>query len=60
MNTPAGRIVSLIVMAAVIVYTLFNYYTGRSSIGFVVAALLVIGLPMMNIIKLMIEEHNEK
>jgi len=25
-----------------------------------VAALLVIGLPMMNIIKLMIEEHNEK
>ena len=60
MNTPAGRIVSLIVMAAVIAYTLFNYYTGRSSIGFVVAALLVIGLPMTNIIKLMIEEHNEK
>ena len=60
MNTPAGHIVSLIVMAAVIAYTLFNYYTGRSSIGFVVAALLVVGLPMMNMIKLMIEERNEK
>ena len=58
MNSNAGRIVSLIVMAAVIAYTLFNYYTGRSSIGFVIAALLVIGLPMMNIIKLMIEERD--
>jgi len=59
MNTKAGRIVSLIVMAAVIAYTLFNYYTGRSSIGFVIAAILVIGLPMMNIIKLMIQERDD-
>ena len=58
MNSNAGRIVSLVVMAAVIAYTLFNYYTGRSSIGFVIAALLVIGLPMMNIIKLMVEERD--
>ena len=60
MNTPAGRIVSLIVMAAVIVYTLFNYYTGRSSIGFVVAALLCIGFPMLNMIRLLIEELQDK
>ena len=46
-------------MAAVLGYTVFNYYTGRSSIGFVVAAVLVIGLPMMNIIKLMIQEKDE-
>ena len=58
MNSKAGRIVSLLCMAAVLAYTVFNYYTGRSSIGFVVAAVLVIGLPMMNIIKLMIQEKD--
>ncbi len=59
MNSKAGRIVSLLCMAAVLAYTVFNYYTGRSSIGFVVAAVLVIGLPMMNIIKLMIQEKDD-
>ena len=59
MNSKAGRIVSLLCMAAVLAYTVFNYYTGRSSIGFVVAAVLVIGLPMMNIIKLMIQEKED-
>ena len=59
MNSKVGRIVSLLCMAAVLAYTVFNYYTGRSSIGFVVAAVLVIGLPMMNIIKLMIQEKDE-
>ena len=59
MNSKSGRIVSLLCMAAVLAYTVFNYYTGRSSIGFVVAAVLVIGLPMMNIIKLMIQEKDE-
>lgn len=59
MNTKAGRIVALVCMAAVLAYTVFNYYTGRSSIGFVVAAILCIGLPMMNMIKLMIEKKDE-
>ena len=59
MNSKAGRIVSLLCMAAVLAYTIFNYYTGRSSIGFVVAAILCIGLPMMNMIKLMIQEKDE-
>ena len=59
MNSKASRIVSLLCMAAVLAYTVFNYYTGRSSIGFVVAAVLVIGLPMMNIIKLMIQEKDD-
>ena len=60
MNSTAKHILSILAMAAVIAYTLFNYYTGRSSFGFVVAAVLLIGLPMMNIIRMMIDEHNEK
>ena len=59
MNSKAGRIVALLCMAAVLAYTVFSYCTGRSSIGFVVAAILCIGLPMMNMIKLMIEEKDE-
>lgn len=59
MNSTLSRIAALVVMAAVIVYTLYNYYTGRSSIGFVIAALLVIGLPMMNIIKLMLRDKDD-
>ena len=59
MNSKAGRIVSLLCMAAVLAYTVFNYYTGRSSSGFGVAAVLGIGLPMMNIIKLMIQEKDD-
>ena len=60
MNSAAGRIISLVCMAAVLAYTLFNYYTGRSSIGFVIAAVLVIGLPMVNMIKMMIDERGDK
>ena len=59
MNSRAGRIVAILCMVAVLAYTFFSYYTGRSSIGFVVAAILCIGLPMMNMIKLMIEEKDE-
>lgn len=59
MNSTLSRIAALVAMAAVIVYTLYNYYTGRSSIGFVIAALLVIGLPMMNIIKLMLRDKDD-
>ena len=58
MNSKAGRIVAIICMVAVIVYTLYSYYTGRSSIGFVVAAILCIGLPLMNMIRLMIQERD--
>ena len=36
-----------------------NKHWRRSSIGFVIAAILVIGLPMMNIIKLMIQERDD-
>ena len=59
MNSKAGRIVAIICMVAVLAYTVYNYYTGRSSIGFVVAAILFIGVPMMNMIKLMIQERDE-
>ena len=59
MNSRAGRIVALVCMAAVLGYTVFNYYTGRSSIGFVVAAILCIGFPMMTMIRLMIREKDE-
>ena len=59
MNSRTGRIVALVCMVAVLGYTVFNYYTGRSSIGFVVAAVLCIGFPMMNMIRLMIQEKDE-
>ena len=59
MNSKAGRIVAILCMVAVLCYTVYNYYTGRSSIGFVVAAILCIGFPMMNMIKLMIEEKDQ-
>ena len=59
MNSKAGPIVAILCMVAVIAYTVYSYYTGSSSIGFVVAALVCIGLPMMNMIKLMIQERDE-
>ena len=59
MNSRAGRIVALLCMAAVLGYTVYNYCTGRSSVGFVVAAILCIGFPMMNMIRLMIQEKDE-
>ena len=59
MNSTWGRIAALIAMAAVLVYTVVNYMNGRSSIGHVLIAAVFIGLPMMNIIKLMIQEKDE-
>jgi hypothetical protein len=41
-------------MAMVIGYTIFNYMSGRSSIGFVLAAVVFIGIPMMNILRMML------
>ena len=60
MNSKTGRIVSLVTMAAVIVYTVMNYLSGRSSIGFVLAAVVFIGMPMVNIIRLMLDEAKDK
>ena len=54
MNSKVRHLVSLVCMAAVIAYTVYNYASGRSSIGFVIAAVVLIGLPMMNILRLMI------
>ena len=59
MNSRLGRIVAILCMVAVLAYTVYSYYTGSSSIGFVVAAFVCIGLPMMNMIKLMIQEREE-
>ena len=55
MNSKAGRIVSLLCMAGVIAYTIANYMSGRSSIGFVIAAIVLIGIPMMNILRMMLD-----
>ena len=60
MNNTIGRIVALIAMAAVIVYTVVNYLSGRSSLGHVFVAVAVVGLPMMNIIRLMIRERDDQ
>ena len=54
MNSRIRLIVSLVCMVAVIAYTVINYAAGRSSFGFVLAAVVLIGLPMMNIIRLLI------
>ena len=59
MNSRLGRIVAILCMVAVLAYTVYSYYTGSSSIGFVVAAFVCIGLPMVNMIKLMIQEREE-
>ena len=59
MNSTWGRIVALIAMAAVLVYTVVNYMNGRSSIGHVLIAAVFIGLPMMNMIRLMIRDRDD-
>ena len=54
MNPKLRLIISLVCMAAVIVYTVASYLSGRSNFGFVIAAVLCIGLPMMNILRILI------
>ena len=60
MNSKAERILSLVCMAAVIAYTISNYLAGRSSIGFVIATIAFIGLPMLNILRLLLNQDDDK
>ena len=60
MNSTLGRIVALLAMAAVLVYTVVNYLTGRGTLGHVLIATVFIGLPMMNIIRLMIQDRDDQ
>ena len=59
MNSTLGRILALIAMAAVLVYTVVNYLSGSGTIGHVLIATVFIGLPMMNMIRLMIQERDD-
>ena len=54
MNPKLRLIVSLLCMVAVIAYTVINYLSGRSNFGFVIAAVVCVGLPMMNILRILI------
>ncbi len=55
MNPKTSRILALVAMAAVLVYTAINYFNARTSLSTVLIATAFLGIPMMNIFNQLIQ-----
>ncbi len=57
MNQKNSRIIALIAMAAVLVYTVINYLNGRADLSTVLIAAAFLGIPMLNILNQVIQDR---
>jgi hypothetical protein len=54
------KVLVILLMLAVIVYTVLNYRSGRIDRTYMAVCLVLLGLPMVNMIRLMIQDWKEK
>ncbi len=57
MSQKNSRIIALIAMAAVLVYTVINYLNGRADLSTVLIAAAFLGIPMLNILNQVIQDR---
>jgi len=60
MNQIIKIILSLVLMAAVIGYTIFNFVTGKISMVYFVVFMAILCIPFLNMINILIRELKEK
>ena len=60
MNNIKKIILMIIVMVAVIGYTIFNYVSGKTDLVFFLVCIVIVGLPLANMINILIQELKKK
>ena len=53
-------ILAILLSVAVLGYTVYNYVNGRTDLWIMMSAFLIVGLPLINSIRLLIEEIRKK
>ena len=56
MDNLKKALLTLLVMAAVIGYTIFNYVTGKISMMYFLVFMVILGIPFLNMINILIQE----
>ena len=60
MNTVGKAVATMILMAAVMAYTVFNYSTGKIDMTTFVVCMLIMGIPMFNMVNILIQNWKNK
>ena len=60
MNQITKAILAIIVMVAVLAYTILNYVNGRTEFNMLVVSMVIIGIPLVNMINIVIQELKKK
>ena len=60
MNNITKALLTILAMAAVMVYSVLNYVNGRIDRMYLIVIFLILGIPMVNMINLVIQELKKK
>lgn len=60
MNQLTKIILAIVLMVAVIGYTVFNYISGKIDLVYFLVCVAIVGLPLANMINIMIRELKDK
>ena len=58
MNKTAKTLLTLLLMAAVIAYTIYNYISGRTNQTTFLIYMVILGIPFANMIRILIQERD--
>ena len=56
MNSKLKMVLTLLLMLACIGYTFYNFFTGRTEASMLIVACVVLGVPFVNILRVLIGE----
>ncbi|MBQ8833898.1 MAG: hypothetical protein IJ001_03125 [Oscillospiraceae bacterium] len=60
MNQITKAVLTLLLIGAVLVYTIMNYVNGRTDFTMFLVCIVILGIPMVNMINLLIQELKKK
>ena len=58
MNKTAKTLLTLLLMAAVIAYTIYNYLSGGTNQTTFLVYMVILGIPFVNMIRILIQERD--
>ena len=60
MNRTPKTLLTLLLMAAVIAYTIYNYVSGKTDQMTFLVYMVILGVPFVNMIRILIQERDDR
>ncbi len=60
MNNTTKAFLTILAMVAALIYTVMNYLSGKIDMMFLAACFLILGIPMLNMINILIQDWKNK